>query len=238
MKQIGARHTPCATLTCGKPIQATKTNAMSAHFSSIAHAFHHAASRPASVVLGSTSGNVRTIHNLISNGEIDAIVGGSESGAMTPRALLDALDSPNPPRRIGIFTDQLCCTTNAPVLASKGNDQRYLSSLEIILHGMHAFDLFIETESGFIEIPPEATTEDILTAVWTHLDMCTALGDEWIAGAHQRQRHPEWRARKAHYQLRLFHSSLLHMSITHGNIDQTRLTELHHQLMEARTRCR
>lgn len=238
MMRFGARQAPCATFTRQKSIRAKKPKAMSAHFSSIASAFRHAAYRPAAVVLASTSTNIRLTRELVSNGEIDAVVGGSEKGAATPLALLDALDSSNPPRRTAIFTDQLYCTTNAPVLTSKGIHQRYLSSLEIILHGMHAFSLFIQTKSGLIEIPPEASAEDILTALWTHIDLCTSLGDEWIASAHQHQRDPEWRSQKAHYQLRLFHSSLLHMGITHGNLDQTRLTELHHQLMEARIRCR
>ncbi len=213
MKRIGARHTPCAAFAYGKSIYPTNQNAMSAHFLSISSAFHHAASRPASIVLASTSENIHLIRELVSNGEIDAVVGSSEHGTTTPRALLDALDSSTPPRRTAIFTDQLCCTANAPVLTSKGFQQRYLSSLEIILHGMHAFSLFIQTKSGLIEIPPEASTEDILTAIWAHLDLCTTLGDEWIASAHQHQRDPEWRFQNAHYQLRLFHSSLLHMSI-------------------------
>lgn len=142
------------------------------------------------------------------------------------------------PRKIAIFTDQLWCSTNAPVLTSKAMHHLYLSGLEIILNEIHGFRLLVQIETGFIEIPPASSAESILTAIWKHLDMCAALGDEWLAKGFHHRRYPQWRSDTARRQLRLFHSSLLHMSLAHADFDKSHIFDINRQLTEARIRCR
>lgn len=217
---------------------ATKGSAMSDQFPRIVATRLLEASGPLSLVLASTSANFDLARELFSSGQVDAIVGDDRNGHVSPRILLRKLEKTSALERVVIFTDQLCCSTNATILTSKGTHRQYLSGLEIVLSENHGFKMLVQVEAEFMEMKPYSTTENILFLMWTHLDQCAALGNEWLARSDQYRRDPDWRARAARRQLRLFHSSLLHMSLTRTDIDQKRAAELHHLLMEARIRCR
>lgn len=208
----------------------------SMHFD-IATALQSAASEPVSMLLASTPVNVEQARDMSNKGQVDAVVADGTGGAVSPRVLLDRLDNPQPPQRIVIFTDQLCCPVTAPVLVSRGHQRRYLSGLELVLNGIHGFKLLAQARSGYTETAPAANAEQVLAAIWAHLDACADLGDGWLAKELQNRRTPEWRGETARRQIRLFHSSILHLSATHADIDRTHLHDLNHELTEARTKC-